>query len=93
MDSKARAITAIDVDSEGNPWIVYTDASIMKLAVWEGSAWQIDSVSIATDRGVAFGQLVTMELDADDVPHIATLEVTDVGPLNGNILYFRGTAR
>ena len=89
----AREITAIDVDSEGNPWIVYTDASIMKLAVWEGSAWQIDSVSIATDRGVAFGQLVTMELDADDVPHIATFEVTDVGPLNGNILYFRGTAR
>ncbi len=88
----AREITSIKIDGDGNSWIAYVDEVNLKLAVWDGSAWQIDLISTAQDRNKAFGQLVSLELDGDDVPHIATFEITDIGPLQGNILYFRGTA-
>jgi len=88
----AREITSIKIDGDGNSWIAYVDEVNLKLAVWDGSAWQIDLISTAQDRNKAFGQLVSLELDGDDVPHIATFEITDIGPLQGNILYFRGAA-
>jgi len=89
----AREITSISIDSSGNPWIAYTDEMDLRLAVWDGGAFRIETVSTSDVRGVVFGQLVSLSLDADDVAHIATFEVTANGPLNGNVLYFRGTAK
>ncbi len=89
----AREITSIKIDSAGNPWIAYTDELNLKLAVWDGSAFRTETITTAQERGAAFGQLVSLGLDANDVAHIATFEVTDTGPLNGNILYFKGTAK
>ena len=89
----AREITSIKIDSAGNPWIAYTDETNLKLAVWDGGGFRTETISTAQDRGAVFGQLVSLGLDADDVPHIVTFDVTDTGPLNGNVLYFKGTAR
>ena len=89
----AREITAISIDSAGNPWIAYTDEMNLRLAVWGGSAFRTETISTSQDRGAVFGQLVSLGLDADDVAHIATFEVTATGPLNGNVLYFKGTAK
>jgi hypothetical protein len=89
----AREITSISIDSFGNPWIAYTDEMNLKLAVWDGRAFRTETISTSRDRGVVFGQLVSLGLDADDIAHIATFEVTATGPLNGNVLYFRGTAK
>ncbi len=89
----AREITSIKIDSSGNPWIAYTDEANLKLAVWDGSAFRTETVTTASERGKTFGQLVSLEVDANDVAHIATFEVTATGPLNGNILYFQGTAK
>ena len=89
----AREITSISIDSAGNPWIAYTDEMNLKLAVWDGSAFRTETISTSQDRGAVFGQLVSLGLDADDVAHIATFEVTATGPLNGNVLYFKGTAK
>ena len=89
----ARELTSIKIDSAGNPWIAYTDENNLKLAVWDGSAFRTETISTPADRKAVFGQLVSLELDASNVPHIATFEVTATGPLNGNVLYFKGTAR
>jgi len=89
----AREITAISVDSAGNPWIAYTDEIDLRLGVWDGSAFRTETISTSQDRGAVFGQLVSLGLDADDVAHIVTFKVTATGPLNGNVLYFRGTAK
>ena len=89
----ARELTSIKIDSAGNPWIAYTDENNLKLAVWDGSAFRTETISTPADRKAVFGQIVSLELDASNVPHIATFEVTATGPLNGNVLYFKGTAR
>ena len=89
----ARELTSISIDSVGNPWIAYTDEVNLKLAVWDGNAFRSETISTSEDRGPVFGQLVSLGLDWDDVAHIATFEVTATGPLNGNVLYFRGTAK
>ena len=85
----ARNITSVVVDSKGNPWIVYSDEKVLKLAIWTGSGWQLESV---VDAGAGtLGQLVSLKLDSDDRPHIAYFEVTSQRPLNGVIKYARGT--
>ena len=47
--------------------------------------WQIQTVSEAAD--VPLGQIVSLELDGDDRPHIAFADVTDKGELDGSIYY------
>jgi hypothetical protein len=35
----ARNITSVVVDSQGDPWIVYSDEKVLRLAIWAGSGW------------------------------------------------------
>jgi hypothetical protein len=88
----AREITSIKVDSASNSWIAYSDEVNLKLAVWDGNAFRVETITTAQERGPKLGQLVSLEVDANDVAHVATFEVTAAGPLNGNVLYFQGTA-
>ena len=85
----ARNITSLALDREGNPWIAYSNEKELRLAVWNGSGWQIGTVVDAGAR--TLGQLVDLELDSNDHPHIAYFEVTDTRPLNGLIKYAKGT--
>ena len=86
----ARNITSVAVDSKGNPWVAYSDERVVKLAVWEGSTWLIETVVDSED--IELGQLVSLKLDSRDQPHIAYFEVSDKSPLNGRIKYAKGTA-
>ena len=87
----ARNITSVVVDGAGNPWIAYSDEKLIKLAVWNGSAWEI---STAVDAGPkTLGQLVSLKLDSEDQPHIAYFIVTNKGPLEGEVKYAKGTPR
>jgi hypothetical protein len=85
---------SIAIDSAGTPYLTYydQDTNDLILAIRDGSDWTLETVDAEGDAG-QFAELVTMESDADDVAHIATFEVTDAGPLKGNILYFRGAAK
>lgn len=57
----ARNITDVALDSRGNPWVAYSDEKLLRLAVWDGSEWRIDTVE---DAGSAtLGQLVSLALD------------------------------
>jgi len=85
----ARNITSMAVDNEGNPWIAYSDEKKLKLAVWNGSGWQLQTVVDAGSK--TLGQLVSMKLDSQDQPHIAYFEVTNNGPLEGLVKYAKGT--
>ena len=86
----ARNITSLALDSDGSPWIVYSDERELKLAIWTGAEWQHDTVveSAAGD----LGQLVSLKLDSNDDPHIAYFMVTSRGPLEGRVKYAKGTS-
>ncbi len=85
----ARNITSLAIDREGNPWIAYSDEKKLKLAVWNGSVRDIQTVVDAGSK--TLGQLVSMKLDTQDRPHIAYFEVTKAGPLEGKVKYALGT--
>ncbi|MFQ5878915.1 MAG: hypothetical protein ACE5IZ_01910 [Dehalococcoidia bacterium] len=81
----ARNITSLALDSQGNPWIAYSDEKEMRLAIWDGSQWQVQTV--ATSGQNPLGQIVILKLDAQDRPHIGYAEVTSKDPLDGVIMY------
>jgi hypothetical protein len=84
----ARNITSMALDSKGNPWIAYTDEKSVMLAAWDGSTWKIDMV---IDAGSAdLGQLVLLELDSQDRPHLVYFEVTNKRKLDGTVMYALG---
>ncbi len=86
----ARNITSVAVDSRGNPWVAYTDESLVKLARWNGAAWDVETVITAREQQRPFGQLVSLKLDSQDRPHLAWFEVTSTGPLDGIVMYAVG---
>jgi hypothetical protein len=81
----ARRITDIDIDSAGIPRIAFTDTAVVRLATGDEAGWTVEEVAAAGP--LPLGQLVSLELDDADVPHIATYEVTAPSPLNGVIVH------
>ena len=88
----ARNVTSLVLDSGGRPWIAYGDEKNVKLAIWNGSGWDIQTV---VDAGFqrTLGQLVSLALDSNDRPHIAYFQVTNKLPLQGRVKYVTGTPR
>ena len=84
----ARNSTSLALDRQGNPWIAYTDQSSVKLTIWDGSSWQTQTVATAEDRPL--GQLVSLKIDTQDLPHIAYFEVTETAKLKGVVMYATG---
>ncbi len=87
----ARNVTSLVLDSQGNPWIAFSDEKELKLARWDGSAWESAVVIVAGMQ--PFGQLVSLKLDSLDQPHIAYFDVVDKAPLTGRVKYARGIRR
>lgn len=87
----ARNATSLALDPLGNPWVAYSDEATLRLAIWEGAAWEIRTVVDAGNR--ALGQLVSLKLDSGGDPHLAYFEVTSSQPLDGRVMYARGTPR
>jgi hypothetical protein len=82
----ARNITSIDLDSNGQPWIAYSDEAVMKLAQPGNSDSQIETVAESAPDA-PFGQILSLELDGADAPHIAFATVSSKQPLDGTISY------
>lgn len=82
----ARNSTSLAVDSSGNPWIAYTDKSVLRIAVHDGATWQTHTVAEAGE--LELGQLVVLKLDASNRPHVTYFEVTSTNPkLDGRVQY------
>ena len=87
----ARKNSSVVVDADGNPIVAYSDESVVKLASWNGTDWDIDTE--ATAGGDEFGQQVSLALDPQGALHLTFADVsrkTQPGVL-GSVMYAKGT--
>ena len=87
----ARKTSSLVLDAAHNPIVAYSDETVVKLAVWDGSNWLIDTV--ITADGIPLGQQVSMALAGDGVLHLTFADVArKASPgVVGSIRYARGT--
>lgn len=86
----ARKITAIALDADDNPHIMFTDRAVVKYASRENGAWSTSTVFESKSKKL--GQLVEFALDGNSQPHVTFFELTSgSGPLFGDILYGSAT--
>lgn len=82
----ARKITAIALDADDNPHIMFADRAVVKYASRENGAWSTSTVF--ENKGNKLGQLVEFALDSNAMPHVTFFELTRTsGSLFGDILY------
>ena len=84
----ARNITSVAVDSQGRPWVAYSDTAKLSVAGLDGTTWRTQSV--AESGGQPLGQLASLGIDGDDGLHIAYFEGRSPGPI-GTVKYAKGT--
>jgi len=87
----ARKNSSVLLDADGNPLIAYSDESVLKLALWNGDGWDIQTVTNAGDEPL--GQQVSMAMDGQGVLHLTFADVrqkSSPGVL-GAVMYARGT--
>jgi hypothetical protein len=81
----ARHLTWLRLDSQGRPHLAFNDQSQLKYAIKTDGGWQIEVVG---ERGPnPFGQLVMMELDRQDRPHLVYTVFTDPSQPEGVVKY------
>lgn len=81
----ARRVTAIAVDSDQIPHIVYSDERVVRRAIANAGGWDTSTIASAGDR--ILGQLTSFRLAEDGIAHIALFEVTRSNPLSGIVAY------
>ena len=64
----ARHLTWLALDSQGQPHVAYNDLQFLKYAVRTDTGWQLEVVAEA--GSVPFGQLVVLDIDSADQPHL-----------------------
>jgi len=87
----ARKTSSIVLDGNDNPVVAYSDEDVVKLAVWDGGQWLIDTAFTA-DRN-PWGQQVSMAIDGDGVLHLTFADVTRKSSpgVKGSVMYAKGT--
>jgi hypothetical protein len=81
----ARHLTWLRLDSQGRPHLAFNDQSQLKYAVKTDGGWQIEVVG---EKGPnPFGQLVMMELDSRDRPHLVYTVFTNPNAPEGIVKY------
>jgi len=87
----ARKTSSIVLDGNDNPIVAYSDEDLIKLAVWDGGQWLIDTAFTAD--GDPFGQQVSMAIDGDGVLHLTFADVTSKSSpgVKGSVMYAKGT--
>ncbi len=82
----ARKITAIAIDADDNPHIMFTDRAVVVYASRENGAWS--STTVVENSGNKLGQIVEFELDSKGLPHATFFEVNSGGSgLFGDVIY------
>jgi hypothetical protein len=85
----ARNLTSMALDTQGNPWIAYSDEEVVRLAIKQDSSWSLQTVEVADILPLA--QIVSLKLDPGNMPHLAFGTVTSGGRmLDGFVFYARG---
>lgn len=79
------------LDADDNPIVVYSDQSTIKLSHFDGEEWSTETVTTRGD--LPFGQLVSLDIDAEGMLHLAftVVERRDAPGVLGAVTYARGT--
>ena len=87
----ARKTSSLVLDGMEDPIVAYSDEKAIKLAWWDGSQWNLETVLTAED--LPLGQQVSLALDGDGVLHLTFADVASRGSpgVKGTIKYARGT--
>ena len=87
----ARKNSSLVLDGQDNPVVAYSDEQTIKLAVWDGSDWTIETVHTAGSDPL--GQQVSLSMDQSGVLHLTFAVVAQKSPpgVRGPIMYASGT--
>ncbi len=87
----ARKTSSVVVDQDNNPVVAYSDEALLKVASWDGTQWNVQTVATAGSQ--PFGQQVSLALDPQGVLHLTYADARrKAGPgVIGNVMYARGT--
>jgi hypothetical protein len=81
----ARRNSSVAIDSTGTPHIAFSDTESVWYAAPGRSGW--DTQLVASSGALPLGQLVSLVIDGNDVPHVGFYEVTRGNPLDGVVIY------
>ena len=89
----ARKTSSLVLDKDDNPIVAYSDEEVIKLALWDGSRWNIETVHTAED--LPLGQQVSLRLDNAGVLHLTFADVSRKGGhgVTGAVMYARGNPK
>jgi hypothetical protein len=82
---------SLALDGQGRPHIAYCDRDVLKYAIKNGDAWEIQEVTRAGSDELELGQLVSLALDSGGRPHVSFFEVpANPRSSTGTVLYAVG---
>ena len=89
----ARKTSSLVLDKDDNPVVAYSDEEVIKLALWDGSRWNTETVHTAED--LPLGQQVSLGLDNGGVLHLTFADVSRKGGhgVTGAVMYARGNPK
>ena len=79
----ARNITSLALDSQGRPWLAFSDEPVVRIARKVADGWELETVLESDPDTAPLGQIVSLKLDADDRPHLAYSVISDKNELDG----------
>ena len=87
----ARKTSSVVVGLDNNPVVAYSDEALLKVASWDGTQWNAETVTTAGCQPL--GQQVSLTLDPQGVLHLTFADARrKAGPgVIGNVMYARGT--
>ena len=87
----ARRNSSLVLDNEGNPIIAYSDEAVVKLAWWDGSKWNLETVFTGGESPL--GQQVSLGLDSSGCVHLTFVDKTRLTShgVKGAVMYARGS--
>ena len=86
----ARKTSSLVLGTDDAPIVAYSDEQVVRVAWWDGSRWNLETVHIAGDAPL--GQQVSLGVDDSGVLHLTFADVTRKGGMGvkGAVKYARG---
>ena len=85
--SGARNMTSLRMDVSNRLHLAYSDQKIIKYAFFDGVGWNKEIVLDLTGQSILLGQQTSLGVANDNSLHITYYEVTNLGPLDGQVKY------
>ena len=87
----ARKNSSLVLDKNDNPIVAYSDEQVVRLASWDESGWELQTVVTAGESPL--GQQVSLAIDNSGLLHLTFTDAVSKGRpgVKGNIMYAIGT--